>query len=62
LRQAGAGTGDITRRVTLSDLGLASNPVLATVKPELQKKEPDPFSIIGVYRGETRSEYPVPRP
>src|SRR5262245_50610012 len=62
LRQAGAGTGDITRRVTLSDLGLASNPVLATVKPEMQKKEADPFSIIGVYRGETRSEYPVPRP
>jgi pilus assembly protein CpaB len=63
LRQAGASVGDITRRVTTTDLGLASNPVVATVKPELQKEEKrDPFSIIGVYRALKRSEYPVPRP
>jgi pilus assembly protein CpaB len=61
LRQAGAGAGDITRRVTTSDLG--TMPVVAAVKPELQKEgKPDPFSIIGVYRALTRSEYPVPRP
>src|SRR5262249_8217490 len=41
LRQAGAGPGDITRRVTTSDLGLASNPVLATVKPKLKEEKPD---------------------
>jgi pilus assembly protein CpaB len=60
LRQAGAGEGDITRRVTTTDLG-ASMPVVA----KLQKKEvpkQDPFSIIGVYRAAKRSEYPVPRP
>jgi pilus assembly protein CpaB len=63
LRQAGASVGDITRRVTTTDLGLASNPMVATVKPELQKEEKrDPFSIIGVYRALKRSEYPVPRP
>jgi pilus assembly protein CpaB len=63
LRQAGASVGDITRRVTTTDLGLASNPVVATVKPEVQKEERrDPFSIIGVYRALKRSEYPVPRP
>jgi pilus assembly protein CpaB len=63
LRQAGASVGDITRRVTTTDLGLASNPMVATVKPEVQKEERrDPFSIIGVYRALKRSEYPVPRP
>jgi len=61
LRQAGAGEGDITRRVTISDLSTA--PVVAAVKPELQKEvKRDPFSIIGVYRALTRSEYPVPPP
>ena len=60
LRQAGAGEGDATRRVTTSDLGV-SMPVVA----KLQKKETpkaDPFSIIGVYRAAKRSEYPVPPP
>jgi pilus assembly protein CpaB len=61
LQQAGAAEGDITRRVTTSDLG--TMPVVAAVKPELQKEEKrDPFSIIGVYRALTRSEYPVRRP
>jgi pilus assembly protein CpaB len=65
LRQAGGGPGDITRRVTTTDLGMGSAPLLATIAPEQPNKEEpkrDPFSIIGVYRSLKRSEYPVPRP
>jgi pilus assembly protein CpaB len=62
LRQAGASVGDITRRVTTTDLGVGSTPVMATIEhePKLEDKGPDPFSIIGVYRDTKRSEYPVP--
>jgi pilus assembly protein CpaB len=60
LRQAGAGEGDITRRVTTSDLG-TSVPVVAKLQGKEAPKS-DPFSIIGVYRAAKRSEYPVPRP
>jgi pilus assembly protein CpaB len=65
LRQAGGAPGDITRRVTTSDLGAPS--LVATIKPEVSKEEQadpkrDPFSIIGVYRSLNRSEYPVPDP
>jgi pilus assembly protein CpaB len=65
LRQAGGGPGDITRRVTTTDLGMGSAPLLATIAPEQPNKEEpkrDLFSIIGVYRSLKRSEYPVPRP
>jgi pilus assembly protein CpaB len=67
LRQAGGGPGDITRRVTTTDLGLGSAPLLATIAPEQPKKDDivpkrDPFSIIGVYRDLKRSEYPVRQP
>src|SRR5262245_32098436 len=60
LRQAGAAEGDITRRVTIGDLG-ASVPVVAKLQKE-EAKPPDPFSVIGVYRALKRSEYPVPHP
>jgi pilus assembly protein CpaB len=64
LRQAGAAVGDITRRVTITDLGVGSMPLMATTEspPISESKGPDPFSIIGVYRSLKRSEYPVPRP
>jgi pilus assembly protein CpaB len=62
LRQAGGGVGDITRRVTTTDLGLGSAPLLATAAPEQPKEPADPFSIIGVYRALKRSEYPVRQP
>jgi pilus assembly protein CpaB len=67
LRQAGGSVGDITRRVTTTDLGLGSAPMLATAAPDQPSKEQtvpkrDPFSIIGVYRALKRSEYPVPQP
>jgi len=63
LQQAGAAMGEITRRVTITDLGTGF-PFMATAKPELQSesKGPDPFSVIGVYRSMKRSEYSVPRP
>jgi pilus assembly protein CpaB len=61
LRQAGAAEGDITRRVTIGDLG-ASVPVVAKLQKKEEEAKPDPFSVIGVYRALTRSEYPVPRP
>jgi pilus assembly protein CpaB len=63
LRQAGASVGDITRRVTITDLGVGSMPLMATAdSPPKPEKGPDPFSIIGVYRSLKRSEYPVPQP
>jgi len=63
LRQAGASMGEITRRVTITDLGTAF-PLMATAGPKSQpeSKGPDPFSVIGVYRSMKRSEYSVPRP
>ena len=63
LRQAGASMGEITRRVTITDLGTAF-PLMATAEPKSQpeSKGPDPFSVIGVYRSMKRSEYSVPRP
>ena len=61
LRQAGAAVGDITRRVTITDLGVGSMPVVATIAPKPpEDKGFDPFSLIGVYRSLKRSEYSVP--
>src|SRR5262249_10488661 len=58
LRQAGAAVGDITRRVTATDLGVGS--LVATIAPKPEAA--DPSSIIGVYRSLDRSEYSVPGP
>jgi pilus assembly protein CpaB len=60
LRQAGAAVGDITRRVTTTDLGVGS--LVATIDPKPRPEAPDPFSVIGVYRSLNRSEYSVPGP
>jgi len=60
LRQAGAAVGDITRRVTTTDLGVGS--LVATIDPKPKVEAPDPFSVIGVYRSLNRSEYSVPGP
>jgi pilus assembly protein CpaB len=61
LRQAGAAEGDLTRRVTVTDLGVGSLLAAVEPKPKLEKV-PDPFSVIGVYRSLNRSEYSVPSP